>query len=325
MAWGRPRSHLRVGRVDQDLGWWPLAGVMLVGGAVCIVAALWSPAPRTPPVPALACGVVLVGFALAMAAFRHVSPIRDLALWAWLAASVIMLGQMATLAEQVLVANALVLAALYAATCVTGWRLAVYLAAAVTGLTGAMVVSPAGFWPIPWAAVVATVLLTGTVTARHLHTLRQVASTDPLTGALNRAALRTATEVLLAASHRRGMPLSLALVDLDRFKEINDTRGHAAGDRLLIDVVASWRSRLREQDLVARFGGDEFVLILPDTTEAGAESVLEELRVGSPADWTAGIATARRSDTLESLLGRADAELYLHKHGRDGLPEAALS
>lgn len=317
-------SSDRPRRVDQDLAWWPLAAVIAVGGVICLIAAVGPRAPRSGPLLTLACGVVLVLIAVGLGVFRDVPHARHVALWAGLAATAVMLGQTVTLAGQVLVADGVVLGALYAATCLTGRGLAVYLAAAVAGVTAGMAASSAPFLPIPWVVVVVTVLLTGTVTGRHVHSLRQAASTDDLTGALNRAAFRTAANAALAAAHRHSTALSLALVDLDRFKAVNDTQGHEAGDRLLIAVVGGWRARLRGQDLVARIGGDEFVLVLPDTDTAGAVAIVEELRAHSPARWTAGIATAEPVDTLETMLRRADAELYRRKQRPDGLTETPV-
>lgn len=307
------------GRVEKDLGWWPLTAVILAGGIICLIAGVAQLAPWSDPLPALVCGVVLVLFAAAMAAFRQVPLVRDLAMWAGLGVATVMLSQTVTPTSQLLVANGVVLGGLYAATVVTGWRLAVFLAAAVAGVTLGMAASPATLLLIPWLVVVATVLLTGTVTWRHVHTLRQVASTDPLTGALNRAALDAAARVCLAGAARHATALSVVLVDLDEFKAVNDTLGHEAGDQALIAVVDGWRARLRGQDLIARFGGDEFVLVLPDTDGDGAAAIIEALRAHSPVSWTAGIATAGPADTLESMLRRADAELYRRKHQRDGL------
>jgi len=325
MAFAAAASRGRPGRVDQDLGWWPLAAVVLVGGLVCLIVGLIPGAARSGPVPALACGTVLVLLAVAMALFRRVPAVRDVVLWAWLAATTVMLSQASTEAEQVLVGNGFVLGGLYAATCVTGWRLAVYLAAAATGVTVGMAASAAPLLPVPWLVVVTTVVLAGTVTGRHVDTLRRVASTDALTGALNRAALTPAARALVASAHRRSKDLSVVLIDLDRFKVINDTLGHAAGDKLLVAVVEGLHGRLRGQDLVARFGGDEFVLVLPDTDTAGGTSIVEELQQYSPATWTAGIATAEPKETFESVLRRADADLYRNKQWRAAQPESSVA
>ncbi|NMR21412.1 GGDEF domain-containing protein [Cellulomonas fimi] len=161
--------------------------------------------------------------------------------------------------------------------------------------------------------MVGTVLLVGAVTARNVGSLRRAATIDHLTGALNRSGLEVAATIVLAAAHRHGAPLAVVMVDLDGFKRVNDTLGHAAGDRLLADLVDGWRERLREQDLAARIGGDEFVLVLPDTDAAGAEAVVVELARDAPTPWTAGVAVAGPQDTLDSLVRRADRELYRRK------------
>lgn len=144
---------------------------------------------------------------------------------------------------------------------------------------------------------------------------RQVRA-DPLTGALNRNGLETKLTAELSRAARTGDPLSAAVIDLDGFKCINDTLGHAAGDRILIELVKHLQESTRSRDSVARLGGDEFVVLLPGTTSVQADRVLAELQASSKALWTYGISEACSTDALEALISRADDDLYLHKKSR---------
>jgi diguanylate cyclase (GGDEF)-like protein len=149
-----------------------------------------------------------------------------------------------------------------------------------------------------------------------LSQLTDMASTDALTGLPNRRAWETSLE--RALSEDQGV--ALAMLDLDHFKEFNDTHGHPAGDRLLRETAAAWREELRAGDLVARLGGDEFALLLPDCNAANALEVVERLRLRIPNEQTcsAGIATHEPGAAPEALMAQADTALYEAKTaGRD--------
>jgi diguanylate cyclase (GGDEF)-like protein len=180
---------------------------------------------------------------------------------------------------------------------------------------GAIGAAPAGFL-VPWVTlIVATALLTelqGRVAAQ----LRSAAATDPLTGVANRRAWEDEAERHLARAVRTGEPLTFVLLDLDNFKEVNDRLGHSAGDALLRDLAVEWSTRLRKADLLGRYGGDEFVLCLPATDAVGTQEILERLQASHPFAWSAGVAAASGEDTLASVLGRADEELYRQKRSR---------
>jgi len=138
------------------------------------------------------------------------------------------------------------------------------------------------------------------------------AEIDPLTGLLNRRGVdRVLTEALDHAASS-GTVLSLALLDIDHFKLVNDTGGHISGDRLLRSIANSWRALSREHEVLGRYGGDEFALVLQESTLAEASTPTERLRVAVPGGMTcsAGIAAWEPGDTLPMLLARADAALY---------------
>lgn len=141
---------------------------------------------------------------------------------------------------------------------------------------------------------------------------RQI-ETDPLTGALNRNGLASRLRHELADTARTGAPLAAVAIDLDGFKAINDRFGHAAGDKILSVLVAQLEHGTRRRDSIARTGGDEFVLLLPNTSLTRAKDLLDRLQVDSSVPWTYGLVEAQPSDTEETLIARADGDLYLHK------------
>lgn len=140
--------------------------------------------------------------------------------------------------------------------------------------------------------------------------------TDPLTGALNRTGLAHQLFRELAGVGRHGTPLVLAAIDLDGFKAINDRLGHAAGDLTLVTVVDHLRSSLRVQDCIARTGGDEFVVLLPQTSLEQADQIMARVQADAPAPWSYGLAVADTHDTQDTLTHRADQQLYAQKKQR---------
>jgi len=145
-----------------------------------------------------------------------------------------------------------------------------------------------------------------------------IATHDGLTGALTRRALLAAGEQELARWQRYGRPLSLLLLDIDHFKRINDGQGHLAGDRVLIDVVAVLGQTLRHADRLGRYGGEEFIMLLPETEAPAALLVAERMREavarGGACTASIGVSSLQAGDRdLDALLARADAALYRAK------------
>ncbi|WCD77848.1 sensor domain-containing diguanylate cyclase [Pseudomonas sp. TUM22785] len=162
--------------------------------------------------------------------------------------------------------------------------------------------------------------------------LRQLAFRDPLTGALNRRAFAERAEQERLRSARQHRPLCLAIFDLDHFKQVNDTYGHAVGDLVLQRFAGLCRGGIRRTDHFARFGGEEFVLLLPDTNQSQASVLLERLRqhwaderLDTPLGMlqsTVSIGLVQIDDDapLEAWLERADVALYKAKsEGRNRL------
>jgi len=142
---------------------------------------------------------------------------------------------------------------------------------------------------------------------------------DELTGVARRAAGMSSLEHEIARARRGGTALSVAFVDVDGLKRANDTHGHEAGDRLLQAVAHVLVGRLRGSDVVFRFGGDEFVTILPATSPAVASSLLNAVRERATqvgVEFSFGVAQLTNGDSPEQLLARADAALYDDKRSR---------
>jgi diguanylate cyclase (GGDEF)-like protein len=162
--------------------------------------------------------------------------------------------------------------------------------------------------------------------ARQLHELVRV---DELTGLPNRRAWSVELPLAIERARRDGVPVSIGLLDLDRFKRFNDANGHLAGDALLREASAAWHACLRAGDVLARFGGEEFIVLLPGAAAARACELLDRLRKATPGGQTvsAGAAEWDRLETSTELIARADAALYRAKsEGRDrvvcALPDA---
>lgn len=165
--------------------------------------------------------------------------------------------------------------------------------------------------------------------AQALEQIRQLATHDDLTGLLNRRAMLDRMQLEQRRSLRSGSPLLIAQLDIDHFKAVNDTHGHAAGDLVLQSFADTVRRNVRDTDVLARWGGEEFVLLLCDTPAADAVALMERLRQAvqamqvpvpqgsEPITVTVSIGLARHApaDPLAGTLERADQALYAAKAG----------
>jgi diguanylate cyclase (GGDEF)-like protein len=153
-----------------------------------------------------------------------------------------------------------------------------------------------------------------------LERLDALAHTDGLTGLPNRRAWEARLAEALAHARQAHRPLTVAMIDFDAFKAINDVHGHDAGDRLLREAAAAWHGQLRDGDVLARLGGDEFVVMFPGADLVAAGRIAERIRRHTPGANTVsiGLAAHQVADDAQALLRRADAALYAAKrHGRD--------
>jgi diguanylate cyclase (GGDEF)-like protein len=157
------------------------------------------------------------------------------------------------------------------------------------------------------------------ISTKALFKLREKSAFDELTGTLRRAAGVSIAERELARAHRHHTPLTMAFVDVDGLKQANDRKGHLAGDRLLRGVAQALKDGLRAQDMLLRYGGDEFICVLPDTTASAARAKLREVQAEAARSglrFSFGLAQMERRDDIVSLLARADSELYDFKANR---------
>ncbi len=185
------------------------------------------------------------------------------------------------------------------------------------------------YYGLPLSMVAAAVLIALGVADRlrdqrlALSDAERRAQTDPLTGVLNRRSLVERLEAACLRARARGLPIALLFIDLDHFKEINDTRGHQAGDACLRAIIDPIHAELRQSDVIGRYGGEEFVVILSSADISAAGPIAERIRnrvagvrvagFGEPIQLTCSIGVAS-SDTLgvwgEHLIARADAAVY---------------
>ncbi|GGE47085.1 hypothetical protein GCM10007421_21650 [Halopseudomonas oceani] len=171
---------------------------------------------------------------------------------------------------------------------------------------------------------------------RNLDRLRALSEQDPLTGALNRRSLQQQAELMLCRTRLSNEPITLIMLDADHFKRINDEFGHQTGDEVLCHLVDQTRLHLRSRDLLGRFGGEEFVLLLPGLNSLSASQVAERIRQSiSDAAWpthkhtvnitvSLGVACSEHHGyDFTTLLGAADAALYCAKGlGRNRVEQA---
>lgn len=160
-----------------------------------------------------------------------------------------------------------------------------------------------------------------------LRDARDVATRDALTGTANRHHLRQVAEKLETQVRARGERVALCMIDADDFKAVNDAYGHAVGDQVLVGIAARLRARIGASDVIARFGGEEFVAVLRNCSEDGAHAVAQDMRAAiarRPIDTTAGplrvtvsigICGWHADDLFDNALERADRALYAAKHG----------
>jgi diguanylate cyclase (GGDEF)-like protein len=165
--------------------------------------------------------------------------------------------------------------------------------------------------------------------------IEELAELDELTGSFNRRCIMRMLEEEIARSQRGGAPCSIALIDLDWFKRINDAYGHPTGDEVLRTFAITSFANIRTMDRLGRYGGEEFLLVLPGTAEDAAFRMLDRLRaIIADLDWSAfspgmrvtisaGVATLRQNETSDNFLARADGALYASKaNGRNRITSA---
>jgi diguanylate cyclase (GGDEF)-like protein len=200
------------------------------------------------------------------------------------------------------------------------------------------------YFGLPLSGVVAALLVALGIAdrlraqRRALTEAERHAQIDSLTGVLNRRSLIERLDAACVRAKARGLPISLLFIDLDHFKEINDSFGHAAGDACLKKIIGPIQSELRQSDVIGRYGGEEFVVILSSADMAAAHPIAERIRnrvadvrvegFGPPINLTCSIGVAT-SDTLgvwgEHLIAQADAAVYAAKRSGRNRVQVAIA
>ncbi|MDH5357730.1 MAG: GGDEF domain-containing protein [Gammaproteobacteria bacterium] len=345
------------------LGRWALAGG---AGALALVLILFYGIQYWSPLLSLAQLIVVIGLVLAWDGFRYfigTPPLSRLALvvitailLTWVVATqlqdsiqlrvlgnaIIVAALSALIARELLTAPKQISAAMRATGWVYGINAVVFLIRIFATDLSAQPTGPlnpngfAAFMLLWWLCMTIAVTL-GMVlmTAERLQAdLDKQANRDPLTGVLNRRSFSLMAEKALVQSRRYDKPLSILMMDLDRFKQINDRLGHSAGDILLCRFAAIAGQVLRGEDVFCRFGGEEFVALLPNASAELAQVAAERLRTTFAADSaktetlendlplsptvSIGIAELEQDEDIETLIRRADKALYqAKKKGRN--------
>jgi diguanylate cyclase (GGDEF)-like protein len=304
---------------------WAMAMIYAIGGAMCIFAAAFPISPTTPVELARVLGVAMLAASFLLLRFGPSLPPVGLQVAA----------VAGTLANSVLVANcttdygaalnsfAYLWIGIYAGQFFS--QREVRLQCAVIAVASGVALELSGLPGLgtSWVLVAGSSVLASESLARLNSRLRTQLITDPLTGLLNRAGFVAAAQRVFSLADRGGMPVCVALIDLDGFKQVNDLQGHAAGDGLLIELGEAWGKELRGSEVLARLGGDEFALVLAGSGRDGADDALRRLRAVSPVEWSVGVVEWPRGESLDRAMARADEELYRAKRDSRELREAA--
>ena len=290
--------------------------ITVLGAVLCLIGVLW-PATEASPV---ALDAIVAAMALLLASALWWSPARMQAALLHVAGIVYVLATTAIVSEAATGEGAISTAVAYVwismwATVffpkpTARWYAAMSGTALAVGLSvNDNIVSGSASWIV----VMTTVAVAVEMLSWLLERMRGMAVTDQLTGLPNRAALEDAFQRERAVAARTGDPLTLAVIDLDAFKEVNDRDGHVAGDRLLMALANEWTASIRPRDLLFRYGGDEFVMLLPSTTEDEAGGLLGRLQSASRSSWSYGAGQVHDADDLDACLARADRRMYKQK------------
>src|SRR6201996_4709182 len=320
-----PLSRRLLGRLRRlPAPVWTLATIFGVAGLMCLFAAAFPISKTAPTELASIVGVSLIVASLVLLRVGPRLPevgLQSLAIGGTLING-LLVSQATTSYGATLNSMAWIWVAIYAGQFFD--QRAVRIQVAAIGVVSAAALAICGLPGLvtAWGLVAGSSALAGEALARLNTRLRTQLVTDPLTGLLNRAGFATAAERMLALAARVNLPVSVALIDLDGFKQINDMNGHAAGDELLVDLGRAWLEELRGSEVLARLGGDEFALLLVADNDDAVDA-LHRLRAVSPVGWSAGMVEWRRGESLEGAMRRADEQLYRAK--REEHPDMRLA
>lgn len=312
------RSLARRVTVGRPAIAWSLAVLFVFKGLICLAAVAFPLSASEPTGLVSAAGAtgLVGGFGVWLFAARI--PLRGFELLAACGSLMtsVLIAHAHTHGGMMLAAFAYPWIAIYAAHFFP--RRAVYAQGLLISVAFAVALASGGLphVAIYWLVVTVTIWSICILLGDLSEAVRREIGTDHLTGLLNRSGFLAAALRERSLANRTGAPLTIAVIDLDDFKQVNDRAGHAAGDKLLARLGRQWRERMRPSDILARHGGDEFVLLLPGTGPSGAQAALERLCSGEdPVSWSTGISEWLADESLDVPLARADRHLYEAKLG----------
>jgi diguanylate cyclase (GGDEF)-like protein len=308
-----PRRFLgRLRRLPAPI--WTLATIFGVAGVMCLFAAAFPVSKTAPRELATVIGVCLIVASLLLLRFGARLPdagLQGLAIGGTLVNG-LLVSQATTNYGAALTCFAWIWVAIYAGQFFEQRAVRIQVAViAVVSAAGLLICGLPGM-VTAWVLIAGSCALAGEALARLNTRLRTQLVTDSLTGLLNRAGFGEAAGRLLALAAREKLPVSVALIDLDGFKQVNDLNGHAAGDELLVELGRAWARQLRGSEVLARLGGDEFALLFIADGDAAVDA-LGRLREAAPVGWSAGVVEWQPGESLERAMARADADLYRAK------------
>jgi diguanylate cyclase (GGDEF)-like protein len=286
--------------------------MLVVGGVGCLLGAARPLSPHTPVALQLTVAVIgltsaLLLWLLPYRAVVHVNCVLSLSCIA------LVVSQAATIAGSITASFCFVWITLYAAVYFRRNIARAYATAAATAMGVALLVNPFTGARQTFLMLVFTMTAASEVLAAHVAQLHRTSVTDPLTGTLNREGLTRAADRTFAAARRASSTVAVAAIDLDGFKAINDTGGHLAGDEVLREFASALRAELRTTDVLARTGGDEFVILLPGADSRHIDTLARRLRRRCSVALTYGAVTSYGDEALTDAVARADRVLYRQK------------
>ena len=203
--------------------------------------------------------------------------------------------------------------AVYLAYCLPWRTAAVYMGVAIVTLNIALLENPTHWERHARAVITVSLVAIFALLARLVYQLRVQATTDQLTGLLNRTGLIEAARIGVPRALRQGHQVTLCAIDLDDFKSVNDDVGHIGADRLLVELATQWRAVVGENGIIARYGGDEFIMVCFGIGADRIDVLIETMRDVSPLKWSAGYAPLDDIAALDESIQTADAMLYREK------------